>query len=152
MILWKPVRFSRVRKSEPSFRRCLSPIVSVCACRTDGLHGHSPEWHERGGSWSPLSDTALSSLYFLAEDMLLSIEFGRRIGQSGDTLHARDELNKHRFIEAATDYPDDSGFITRSIKGESIGRILTAEGKAPAELASILERIKRVVEAERKNT
>lgn len=99
-----------------------------------------------------LSDTALSSLYSLADDMLFSIEFGRRIGQSGRTLPARDELDKHGFIEAATNYPDDSGFITLSIKGEGVGRILTAEGKAPAEFASILERIKRVVEAERKNT
>lgn len=99
-----------------------------------------------------LSDTALSSLYSLTDDMLFSIEFGRRIGQSGDTLTARDELDQHGLIEPATDYPNDSGFITLSIKGESIGRILTAEGKAPAELASILERIKRVAEAERKNT
>jgi hypothetical protein len=95
-----------------------------------------------------LTDQGLKSLYTLADDMLLSIEIGRRIGQSATTLEGREELEAKGLIKPAPSYPDDPGFVTLSDLGERVGRLLTAEGPLPPELADLEGRISDVVDSE----
>ena len=92
-----------------------------------------------------LSDKALQVLYNLADDIIFSIEMGRRIGQSGATLESSDELERAGLIRPAPNYPDDEGFVTLSETGESVGRLLTAQGNLPSELAGIQPRIGKAI-------
>jgi len=95
-----------------------------------------------------LSDEGLRSLYVLADDMLWSIETGRRIGQSAATLRGLTELTDQGLVQPSPNYPDDPGFVTLSAKGERLGRLLTAQGERPSELANLAERIDSVIAAE----
>jgi hypothetical protein len=103
---------------------------------------------EARGVVSELTDGGLATLYRLADDMMLSIEMGRRIGQSVATLDAAEELDRLGLIHLAPNYPDDPGFVTLSERGENVARLLTAQGKKPRELADLEERIGRAVASE----
>jgi hypothetical protein len=75
---------------------------------------------------------------------------GRRIGQSGATLESRDELERAGLIRPAPNYPDDEGFVTLSETGESVGRLLTAQGNAPSKLAGIQPRIDKAIASQQR--
>lgn len=97
-----------------------------------------------------LSDEALQGLHSLADDTLFSIEFGRRVGQAGATLHGQQELQRQELIQAASDYPAHSDFVTLSNKGQQLARIILFTGQVPPELESIRDRVHRIGLHERK--
>jgi hypothetical protein len=90
-----------------------------------------------------LPTEALNGLHSLADDVVFSIELGRRVGQMRPTIRGFDELDQEGLVTAAPDYPSsDVQAFTLSPKGESLGRLLTARDEAPPELADELRRIR----------
>jgi hypothetical protein len=94
-----------------------------------------------------LSSSALKGLHSLADDVVFSIEFGRRVGQLRPTVDGVDELDREGLIIPASDYPSsaEGQAVTLSPKGESLGRLLTARGDAPPQLADDLRRLRLAV-------
>lgn len=107
----------------------------------------SEEFQTAIHSLRELSPEALKGLHALADDVVFSIEFGRRVGQLRSTVDGIEELDREGLVAPAPDYPAsaEGQAVTLSPKGESLGRLLTARGDAPPELADDLRRLRLAV-------